>query len=180
MYVKNPCVQRFFVPVDHSNPQAEKLPLHIVKLPAIRSNAEVDPVFVLAGGPGQGASEVISTLYPALRKVHQRRTLIFLDQRGTGQSDPLDCELPDDNGTDVPVEALQTCVNELPRSASLYQTNHLAADTNWVRQVLGYSSINLYGVSYGTLGSYHHEGVSDRRSVRCIGWCSSISKVNRW
>ena len=96
------------VPVDHSNPQAEKMPLHIVKLPAIRSNAEVDPVFVLAGGPGQGASEVISTLYPALRKVHQRRTLIFLDQRGTGRSEPLDCRLPDDNGVDIPVEALQT------------------------------------------------------------------------
>ena len=32
----------------------------------------------------------------------------------------------------------------------MYQTNYLAADTNWVRQVLGYSSINLYGVSYGT------------------------------
>ena len=67
-----------------------------------------------------------------------------------GQSDRLDCELPDDNGVDVPVDALQTCVNELPRSASWYQTNHLAADTNWVRQVLGYSAINLYGVSYGT------------------------------
>ena len=41
-------------------------------------------------------------------------------------------------------------MNALPRSVSWYQTNHLAADTNWVRQVLGYSSINLYGVSYGT------------------------------
>ena len=49
------------VPVDHNNPQAEKMPLHIVKLPAIRSNAEVDPVFVLAGGPGQGASGDIYT-----------------------------------------------------------------------------------------------------------------------
>ena len=56
------------VPVDHSNPQAEKMPLHIVKLSAIRSNAEVDPVFVLAGGPGQGASEVISTLYQRFEK----------------------------------------------------------------------------------------------------------------
>ena len=93
---------------------------------------------------------MISTLYPALRKVHQRRSLIFLDQRGTGQSEPLDCELPDDNGVEVPVDALQTCLNELPRSAAWYQTSYLAADTNWVRQVLGYSSINLYGVSYGT------------------------------
>ena len=29
------------------------MPLHVVKLPAIRSNAEEDPVFILAGGPGQ-------------------------------------------------------------------------------------------------------------------------------
>ena len=138
------------VPVDHNNPSEDTMPLYVVKLPAIRSNAEEDPVFILAGGPGQGASEVISTLYPALRKVHQRRTLIFLDQRGTGQSEPLDCDLPDDNGIDVPAEALQLCLTELPRSASWYQTVHLAADTNWVRQALGYQSINLYGVSYGT------------------------------
>ncbi len=138
------------VPVDHKDPSEEKMSLHVVKLPAIRANAEDDPVFVLAGGPGQGASEVISTLYPALRKIHQRRTLIFLDQRGTGQSGPLDCELPEDNGVEVPVEALQACVRDLPRSASWYQTEYLAADTNWTRQVLGYQSINIYGVSYGT------------------------------
>ena len=138
------------VPVDHNNPDADTMPLHVVKLPAIRSNAEEDPVFILAGGPGQGASEVISTLYPALRKVHQKRTLVFVDQRGTGKSEPLDCELPDSDGVEIPVEALQTCVRDLPRSASWYQTEYLAADTNWVRQVLGYPSINLYGVSYGT------------------------------
>ena len=88
------------VPVDHNNPDADTMPLHVVKLPAIRSNAEEDPVFILAGGPGQGASEVISTLYPALRKVHQKRTLVFLDQRGTGKSEPLDCELPEAGGVE--------------------------------------------------------------------------------
>lgn len=138
------------VPVDHQTPDGEAMALNIVQLPAIRSNAQSDPVFVLAGGPGQGASEVISTLYPALRKIHQQRTLIFLDQRGTGESGPLDCELPEDMGVEVPTKALQQCVSSLPRDAQWYQTAHLADDTEWVRQVLGYTDINLYGVSYGT------------------------------
>ena len=138
------------VPVDHQRPDGEAMALNIVQLPAIRSNAQSDPVFVLAGGPGQGASGVIATLYPALRKIHQQRTLIFLDQRGTGESEPLDCELPEDMGVDVPIDALQQCVSSLPRSPEWYQTSHLADDTEWVRQVLGFTKINLYGVSYGT------------------------------
>ncbi len=139
------------VPVDISNPMGDTLPLNIVKLPAIRSSAEPDPVFILAGGPGQGATETIATLYPALRKVHQRRTLVFIDQRGTGKSEPLDCDLPDDaDGMEVPTEALKQCLSDMPRSSKWYQTTRLADDTDWVRERLGYAQINLYGVSYGT------------------------------
>ena len=131
--------------------------------------------------PDRALQKVISTLYPALRKVHQKRTLVFLDQRGTGKSEPLDCELPEDDGVEIPVEALQTCVSELPRSASWYQTEYLATDTNWVRQVLGYPSINLYGVSYGTrLGFNDHAAVSNGCAFSGIGWCGSLSKVDRW
>ena len=65
-------------PLDPDNPNGELLTLSVIQLPAIRANAELDSVFVLAGGPGQGATETIATLYPALRKVHQRRTLVFI------------------------------------------------------------------------------------------------------
>ncbi len=138
-------------PVDVKDPTGETLLLNVVKLPAIRSNAEPDPVFILAGGPGQGATEAIATLYPALRKVHQRRTLVFIDQRGTGKSEPLDCDLPDDaDGIEVPKEALEHCWSEMPRDPKWYQTPRLADDTDWVRRQLGYEQVNLYGVSYGT------------------------------
>ncbi len=129
----------------------ESIPLHVVTLPAIRANAEPDPLFVFAGGPGQGASETIATLYPALRKIHQRRTLVFIDQRGTGQSNPLHCELPTDlKADDIPTEAIQTCHQSLEIEPQWYQTTHLAADTHWIVNQLGYKNINLYGVSYGT------------------------------
>ena len=138
------------VPVDHAERSNGSMSLHVVMLPAIRSKAKEDPVFVLAGGPGQGASETIATLYPSLRKIHQQRGLIFLDQRGTGKSGALHCELPDNADMSVPLEDLQKCYAELPHNAQWYQTSHLADDTNWVRQTLGYEQINLYGVSYGT------------------------------
>ena len=138
------------VPVNHLEPTGEQLELSMVKLPAIRSDAALDPVFVLAGGPGQGASDVIAALYPALRKVHQERTLIFLDQRGTGESGVLQCDISESNTSDIPLEELTTCRAEMTVDAQWYQSNHLADDTNWVRQKLGYEQINLYGVSYGT------------------------------
>lgn len=138
------------VPVDHADGTNGSMSLHVVMLPAIRSQALEDPVFILAGGPGQGASDTIATLYPSLRKVHQQRGLIFLDQRGTGKSGALQCELPENSDMSVPLEALQTCYAGLPHDAQWYQTSHLADDTNWVRQTLGYEQINLYGVSYGT------------------------------
>ena len=50
-----------------------------------------DPLFLLAGGPGQASTEIIAMIAPALRRIHSRRDLIFVDQRGTGASNALDC-----------------------------------------------------------------------------------------
>ena len=138
------------VPINHAAPKDGFIELSMVKLPAIRSNAAPDPMFVLAGGPGQGASDVIATLYPSLRKVHQERTLIFLDQRGTGKSGALECEFLEVETADLPLEELTECRAEMSIDPVWFQSNHLADDTEWVRNKLGYDTVNLYGVSYGT------------------------------
>ena len=46
----------------------------------------------LAGGPGQAAVELAPSLRQAFTEVRKTRDLILVDQRGTGKSNPLQCE----------------------------------------------------------------------------------------
>ena len=43
------------VPEDRSNPGGRQIELHFAVIPAIKRNPEPDPLFLLAGGPGQSA-----------------------------------------------------------------------------------------------------------------------------
>ncbi len=134
------------------------LDLRVVVLPAVRPDPEADPVFFLAGGPGQAASEVIGVLMPAFRRVQQRRDLVFVDQRGTGDSNGLDCDVAPDPSladvftTDANVEETVACRDTLAEKADLtrYSTPLAMDDLDDVRAWLGYDRINLYGASYGT------------------------------
>ncbi|MCX5511699.1 hypothetical protein, partial [Pseudomonas sp. BJa3] len=55
-----------------------------------------DPVFFLAGGPGQSAVQVWPAIDGAFREVRKSRHIVLVDQRGTGKSNPLSCK--DDEG----------------------------------------------------------------------------------
>ena len=55
------------------------------------AQAEPDPVFMLAGGPGQSARDSYPAVSPRLPRSARRRHVILLDQRGTGARNPLDC-----------------------------------------------------------------------------------------
>lgn len=50
------------VPVDERQPELGELELFVKRWPAISAVREPDPVFVIAGGPGQSASEVSDSL----------------------------------------------------------------------------------------------------------------------
>ncbi len=72
-----------------------RIALNIVVLPARSSAAKADPVFYLAGGPGQAAARIASAGEDAImRELRRERDLVFVDMRGTGDSNGLQCELP--------------------------------------------------------------------------------------
>src|SRR6476620_5636949 len=74
-------------------PQGRRIDLHIAWVPADEDGStEPDPVFMLAGGPGQAATESYPQVAPAFRDVLKKRNVILVDQRGTGGSNPLLCE----------------------------------------------------------------------------------------
>ena len=69
--------------------------VHYIVVPAAARQKHPDPVFFLAGGPGQGAIGLAGATYPLFARLNNRRDLVYIDQRGTGRSAPLACE-PDD------------------------------------------------------------------------------------
>jgi pimeloyl-ACP methyl ester carboxylesterase len=132
----------------------------MVILPALAEKPATDPVFFLAGGPGQGAAGLAGYLGEGfLSKIRQERDLVFIDQRGTGESNPLTCNLfADDNDLRAyfeymfPAGEVRACRERLEKAADLkqYTTSIAVEDLDDVRRALGYEKINLYGGSYGT------------------------------
>ncbi|MEA2563510.1 MAG: hypothetical protein QOH06_5014 [Acidobacteriota bacterium] len=135
--------------------QGRKIALNIVILPATGPDKQPDPVFEIAGGPGQGISEVGEFAGVDPRK----RDVVLVDQRGTGRSNPLYCHLYG-NPVDFrraaaglyPADALKSCRDELAKAADLsqYTTAAFVDDLDEVRQWLGYGKVNLIGGSYGS------------------------------
>jgi pimeloyl-ACP methyl ester carboxylesterase len=140
--------------------RGRKVALNMVILPAFAEKPAPDPVFFFAGGPGQSAASLAALLGEGpLANIRQERDIIFLDQRGTGESNPLTCNLyADDNDLRgyfeemFPVKEVRACRERLERVADLkqYTTSVAIEDLDDVRHALGYEKINLYGGSYGT------------------------------
>ncbi|HVG09896.1 MAG TPA: alpha/beta fold hydrolase [Thermoanaerobaculia bacterium] len=135
--------------------QGRKIGLNIVILPALEPDKLPDPVFEIAGGPGQGISEIGE--YAGVDR--RKRDVVLVDQRGTGRSSPLYCHLYGDPvdfrraaAELYPADTLKSCRDELAKVADLsqYTTPAFVDDLNEVRQWLGYDKINLIGGSYGS------------------------------
>jgi len=133
-----------------------RITLHVAVVPARLRAKEPDPIVVLAGGPGQGAIGLVPQVMPLFTRLNDTRDIVFLDQRGTGYSHPLDCE----SGDDAPLQALfedtipekevRECLRRLDADPAQYTTVNAIADLDEVRQRLGYEKLNLWGGSYGT------------------------------
>lgn len=133
------------------------LELEVVVLPALEKPATPDPVFYVAGGPGQNAAASVDGW--ARHWMRQKRDIVLVGQRGTGGNNLLQCGLPGSDG-DIQgyfepafdEDAFRACLKELRQRADLrmYSTPIAMDDLNDLRAALGYEKINLYGGSYGS------------------------------
>src|SRR6185369_4193505 len=135
-----------------------KISLKIVLIPATGDKREPEPLVYFAGGPGGSATEDASGIAQAFPKILAHRDLLFVDQRGTGGSHPLDCKFYDASdlqtylGYFFPLDDVRKCRAELETNSDLklYTTTIAADDMDEVRAALGYERLNLFGGSYGT------------------------------
>jgi pimeloyl-ACP methyl ester carboxylesterase len=150
-------------PLDPARPNGAKLDIHYLVVPAMARNKQPDAVLMLAGGPGQSAIGIASRVLPRLSRLNNRRDLVFIDQRGTGKSAPLDC--PDE--THLPIteqldtaaqmrrlDACRATLEKLPYGQDgglrFFTTTLAMQDMDAVRETLGVPQWNLVGGSYGT------------------------------
>jgi pimeloyl-ACP methyl ester carboxylesterase len=140
------------VPEDRASPDGRQLDLHVAVIPAITRNPEPDPVFLLAGGPGQSALETFPAMLPLMFPIHEDRDIVLVDQRGTGKSNPLRCLDPEDEELtdEAALAKLKVCPDRLDADLRFYTTEIAMTDLDAVRSALGYETINIYGASYGT------------------------------
>ncbi|CAM3623676.1 alpha/beta hydrolase [Corallococcus soli] len=141
---------------DRAAAKGRKLSLRVVVVPALASQPKADPLFFLAGGPGQAASR--TRILPALERIRRQRDIVFVDQRGTGDSHPLDCDALNPSRVSLAerfadrddADVLPRCRKGWDADERLYTTSIAMDDLDDVRAALGYGQVNLWGVSYGT------------------------------
>ncbi len=137
------------VPFDRANPAAGSVALAVQRVPA--SAPRVGTIVLLAGGPGQPALPAFEDLLAPLARepALQGFELVAFDQRGTGQSEGLQCprvtSLKGGLGS-----YLGACGAALGATRSFYTSQESVEDLDALRQALGGMPLSLFAVSYGT------------------------------
>lgn len=154
--------------------------LKLVILKSLGSKPAPDAIFPLHGGPGAPATALVDLANEILGPVRQDHDLVFVDQRGTGGSNPLTCDVADDAkdlnsffGDILPPDKVRACREKLQEHADLrlYTTPIAMDDLDEVRAALGYDKIDLIGLSYGTIASqvYMRQHPEHVRSAFLVG-----------
>jgi len=152
----------FAVPENPDEPAGAQIDLAVAVVPAVATRAKPDPLFLLAGGPGQGAIQGYAPILGAFAGIRRERDLVLVDQRGTGGSNRLDCDMPEDalESGELPPSELRElareCLAGLEARPQFYTTSIAVRDLDAVRAALGYERINVFGGSYGTRVAQHY------------------------
>ncbi|WP_176736283.1 alpha/beta fold hydrolase [Oligoflexus tunisiensis] len=146
------------VPENRARTGGRTLKLHTAIFRAKSPSKEHPPIYLLAGGPGQAATEVFVPLPETFRRLRRQHDIVLIDQRGTGESHPLRCIQDKDPKWELlfdqklAMEHGRKCIERLRADTDLtaYTTDAAAHDMEAVRQALGHEKIITFGISYGT------------------------------
>ncbi len=135
-----------------------RIPLRFVVVPGTGPGPARAALTYLAGGPGDDATSAAGWMPRVFGAAREGRDILLVDQRGTGGSHPLHCDLYSREdvasylGAFLPADRVRACVPGLQAKADLahYTTDPAADDLDEVRAALGYERLDLYGASYGT------------------------------
>ncbi len=143
------------VPTEYKNHTSRRAELNILRARA-RSTPTKDPLVVISGGPGISAVAMAQRYLSFFYDVQKDRDILFIDQRGTGKSQPFLCEdtprqfdPSDAQAVESFKASIKQCLNNYPYRHEL-STAQAAQDIEFIRKTLGYTQLNIWGGSYGT------------------------------
>ncbi|MBC8072262.1 MAG: alpha/beta fold hydrolase, partial [Deltaproteobacteria bacterium] len=160
-------------PEDPARVDGPQLAIRVVVIPA-SDVPRRNPLYLLAGGPGQAASEAFGPLLKRFAQLGRERDIVLVDQRGTGASSPLDCEAPPDGplaerlreDNDLPL--LRSCLAGYTVDPRNFITAIAMEDLDAVRESLGHATIDLLGGSYGTRAALVYARAHPERVGRIV------------
>ncbi len=172
---------KFEVPLVHASPNGERINIVFAKMHKNGARGQV-PHFYFSGGPGQSATR-IADRYKKSGKLSTYLDLLldygpiyFVDQRGTGKSEPklrckIDEQLPliakgePENylaKLKLVVEKCKEAMNGYSKYLNAMNTEETVKDFEVLRKEIGAEKITISGGSYGT-----HAALS---YIRLFGW----------
>jgi pimeloyl-ACP methyl ester carboxylesterase len=153
------------VPFDRSDPALGSIALAVQRLSASAPRTGV--IVLLAGGPGQPALPAFEAAIAPLAREPALRgfELVAFDQRGTGQSEELQCPEVSSSLKGGISPYLGACGAALGPTRAFYSSQESVEDLEALRQALGGAPLSLLAVSYGgrVAGMYareHPQGVA--------------------
>ena len=149
-------------PENPADPDSAEIEVRVAVVAALNLSPETDAVAPIAGGPGQGSIEFYASVSSAFERLRRNHDILLVDQRGTGESSRMDCLIEDDAilfedqySLEDTVEFIGECLEGLPHDPRYFTTSVAVTDLEAARVALGYTSLNLYGVSYGSRVAQH-------------------------
>jgi pimeloyl-ACP methyl ester carboxylesterase len=144
-----------------AEPAGRTIALRVAVIRALDRHRTREPLFILAGGPGQAATDFYAAYASAFAPSQRTHDVVLLDQRGTGGSNRLGCDFPPDFEVATPTparirELSAACRRGLGGRPEFYTTSLAVRDLDAVRAALGFERISLYGISYGTRVALHY------------------------
>lgn len=141
---------RIDVPLDRTGTVPGTLSLRFATEQGVRRRKRA--LLALTGGPGQPGVLFGPSYADAFAEQLRDRSLVVLDQRGTGGSYALSC--PEIQGIDsvAPIfpQDVAGCAERIGRARDSFASIDTADDIEAVRRRLGVDKLAIYGVSYGT------------------------------
>ena len=148
-------------PENPAEPDGATIELRVAVVPALDLDPQPDPVVPIAGGPGGSTIEMYANQRAAFESLRRTRDILLVDQRGTGESSLLACQADEELiqgafSVELTTRLTRECLEALPHDPRYFTTSVAVRDLEAVREALGYPSLNLYGVSYGTRVAQHY------------------------
>ena len=139
--------------LDRNDHPVGKIPISFELYPRRdHSKPPLGTIVAVEGGPGYATTDSRDYFLDLFRPLMDRRRLLLVDNRGTGNSGAIRCE-PLQSYKGNYVHAVGKCGRQLGDTADLYGSANAVDDLAEVLNHLSIDRIDLYGDSYGTFFS---------------------------